>query len=535
MLYLSNKSKVVLALISACFFSIIYISLNWIGLIDDAYIFFRYAHNIRQGYGYVFNIGQPVEGTTSVTWTILLVILDIFHLPAELSVKILGILCVLVILFLLGTEYYKTGIPYSIMFLVFALLIFNKDFILSVMMGLETGLYALLLLAICLVSKWYSERGGRFLSVIMGGIGVLLFLTRPESLALLILIGCGIVFYRQKYMTRYPMTPIFIWILGIFVVTLWRWSVFGDFIPNSARAKSTLALSYLHWSILWPRIVAGSIYIKNLLVTSWLLVVLGVVGLASVWKLFWGYVSFSALFMGVSVVLISSGDWMPAARLLTPYLPIVAMLAGTGVNRLRVSFGTRWVQPFELTSILLAVLILLNSFWSLRDNRFFVAAQWPGDECYRKIGLVLRPHLSKEILIAPEAIGRLGYTLIDIPVLDFFGLTDPYIARHGVLPIETYNMGKHHSEYVMQQKPTLFFFHSDIINHIPLFNQWGYFQEYATFRVTDTHANCGLLVGVRNSLVPVLLPALEQDFTVQLVETKSLQKNSAATWPEGER
>src|SRR5215471_3596610 len=101
MLALSDKSKVALALITACFLSLIYNTLNWIDIIDDAYIFFRYAHNISQGHGYVFNIGQSVEGTTSVTWTAILAALDILHMPAELSVKVIGVLCVLATLLLL--------------------------------------------------------------------------------------------------------------------------------------------------------------------------------------------------------------------------------------------------------------------------------------------------------------------------------------------------------------------------------------------------------------------------------------------------
>jgi hypothetical protein len=535
MLFPSNKKKAVFASLIACLFAVIYISLNWIGIIDDAYIFFRYAHNITQGYGYVFNIGQPVEGTTSVTWTILLVILNIFHIPAEVSVKILGGLCVLAILFLLGAECYKTDVSISILFLVFALLIFDKNFILSTMMGLETGLYALLLLAICIVSRWYSERGGRFLSITMSGIGVLLFLTRPESLGILVLIGCGIIFYRQKYNTRCELMPILVWILGISVITLWRWSVFGDFIPNSARAKSILEFSDMRLTILWPRIVEGSLYIKNLFMTSWLLVMLGIFGLVSMRKTFWGYVAFSALFIGIGVVLINSGDWMPRFRLLTPYLPTIALLAAAGLNKLRMLPKNHWTQILELIVILIAFLIALNSFWLLRGKKFFVADQWPSGECYKRVGQVLRPHLSRQTVVAPEAIGIIGYTLIDIPVLDFFGLTDPFIARNGVIPIETYTMGKTHFEYTMQQSPALFFFHSNINSHIPFLNQWGYSSEYETFRITNTQAKCELFVGAKNSLVPELLPILEQNFIVQFVDTSKLQKSSAATWPNGER
>jgi hypothetical protein len=534
MLALSDKSKVILALITACFLSFIYNSLNWIDIIDDAYIFFRYAHNISQGHGYVFNIGQSVEGTTSVTWTAMLVALDILHMPAELSVKVIGVLCVLATLLLLGAGFYKVGVPSSIMLLVFALLVFDGNFTLSLMMGLETGIYTLLLVAICVTSRWYSQEEGRLPSVVIGVIGVLLFLTRPESIAILILIGSGMVFYRHKYNAGYWAIPILIWILGIFFATLWRWFTFGDFIPNSARAKSVLTFSDLHWSLVWPRIVMGATYIKKTLAASWLLVALGLVGLAGIWRSFWAYVAFSALLTGVVVVFINSGDWMPFFRMLTPYLPVAALLAGVGIHKLRLSIGNLWPRTLELVSVFVAVLITSTSLWSLRDKHFFAPTLWPSGECYVSIGRALRPHLSNQSVVASEGIGKLGYTLTDIPILDIFGLTDSYIARHGVIPIETYNLGRHNYEYVMHQNPTLMFFHSNIVNHIPLLNQWGYSQAYQTFNVADTQAHCEMLVGVKNSSVPALLPVFEQNFVVQAVDTSKVQRN-AATWPEGER
>src|SRR5687767_454301 len=39
--------------------------------IDDAFIFYRYAVNLANGEGLVFNIGERVEGITSLLWTLL--------------------------------------------------------------------------------------------------------------------------------------------------------------------------------------------------------------------------------------------------------------------------------------------------------------------------------------------------------------------------------------------------------------------------------------------------------------------------------
>ncbi len=39
---------------------------------DDAYISFRYAQNLAEGNGLVFNVGEYVEGFTNLSWTVLL-------------------------------------------------------------------------------------------------------------------------------------------------------------------------------------------------------------------------------------------------------------------------------------------------------------------------------------------------------------------------------------------------------------------------------------------------------------------------------
>ena len=40
--------------------------------LDDAFISFRYAHNLAAGHGLVYNVGERVEGFTNLLWTLLL-------------------------------------------------------------------------------------------------------------------------------------------------------------------------------------------------------------------------------------------------------------------------------------------------------------------------------------------------------------------------------------------------------------------------------------------------------------------------------
>jgi len=65
--------------------------LRWVG--DDAYISFRYARNLIEGNGLVFNPGERVEGYTNFLWTVLMAGgLGLGVHPAQGSV-LLGLLC----------------------------------------------------------------------------------------------------------------------------------------------------------------------------------------------------------------------------------------------------------------------------------------------------------------------------------------------------------------------------------------------------------------------------------------------------------
>jgi hypothetical protein len=364
---------------------------------------------------------------------------------------------------------------------------------------------------------------------------VLLFLTRPESLIFLGGIALGILIARRRQVAQVSLLPLVVWLVGILLVTLWRFTVFGDFIPNSVRAKSVLEFSPALAALLWPRIMAGSRYIAAAIGASAGLVLLGTAGLVTLRKTFAGFVALVILAGGLLVILVNSGDWMPNYRLFMPFLPLLALLSGLALQQIRLRLPRRWPRALDAVSLALAILLTVNAFWHSRDRQFFVARLWRDGVCYRLAGEALRPHLPPQALIAPEAIGLLGYTLVDFPVLDFFGLTEPFIARDGVIPIETFTMGKHHYSYTMQQHPALFFFHSDLTNHVPMLNRWGYSEQYHTYLLSDPRQSCELYIGIRAGLVDRLLPPLQQTFTVQPMDTAGLGRNPHGTWPLGEK
>ncbi|MEM1029329.1 MAG: hypothetical protein AAGN82_03215 [Myxococcota bacterium] len=57
---------------------------------DDAYISFRYARNLADGLGLVYNEGQRIEGYTNFLWTVLLALVDVVGLDPVVMAKVIG-------------------------------------------------------------------------------------------------------------------------------------------------------------------------------------------------------------------------------------------------------------------------------------------------------------------------------------------------------------------------------------------------------------------------------------------------------------
>jgi hypothetical protein len=58
--------------------ALVVLAFSHVWIVDDAYITFRYAHNLAEGRGLVFNEGEYVEGYTNFLWTVLMALAELF-------------------------------------------------------------------------------------------------------------------------------------------------------------------------------------------------------------------------------------------------------------------------------------------------------------------------------------------------------------------------------------------------------------------------------------------------------------------------
>jgi hypothetical protein len=497
-----------------------------IQLIDDAYIFLRYAHNIARGYGYVYNIGSPVEGATSTSWTLILAAIDWLGLPLERATEALSFGLELATVALVWLKLRRDQLSLAATAVALAALLLSESWRLSVLMGLETGLYALLLASLLVALLWFG--GGSPAWYAAGPIGALLLLTRPESVLTLGLVAIWLIF--QLGPAGRVLRIVSIWGLALLLLTGWRFATFGEIVPNSVIAKSLPIQGYADPATIWPRVRAGIEYLMVWAGSIWWALLLAAAGLLTLLRREPARALLFVLLLlpTLAVAVLSGGDWMPFSRLLTPLLPLVALLCAAAVQAIQDSPLLRSRgQAASMPAGKRTVLDRQTLFGALAGGASLAACcvavvlhdprpifqQPPGRfvTCYTAIGLALAPALSADTVIAPEGIGRIGYLLPDTRIFDFFGLVEPYIARHGQLPSPEFTYGKQDYAYTVEQHPDLFIFHTDF--HFGPLNAAGYAERYRSYRLVGLP--CEMRVGIANQEVERFLPPLQQAFAVE--------------------
>jgi hypothetical protein len=221
-------------LLWACSVSLILTAILFLArvpFIDDSYITFRYSQRLSDLGSLSWNNGvQPVMGTTTVLWTILLSGLHTLGLTIEgaaLGLTTLLVFLLLSSLLILGERiFHDQGVANRrlITTALIAIVALHVPVRVSLFSGMETTLYCLLVVR-CLVSLSSAP-------VLTGLYAGLAALTRPDGVLLLLI---GLIYSRDK---RLP-------VLLSFLATTLPWGIysfltFGQILPDSIAAKQIL-------------------------------------------------------------------------------------------------------------------------------------------------------------------------------------------------------------------------------------------------------------------------------------------------------
>jgi hypothetical protein len=431
----SRHAPVLLALLSlTCFAACV---ATHYFLVDDAFISFRYARNLIDGHGLVFNPGERVEGYTNFLWVLLMAACMKAGLSAEILSNVIGIASgTTILLVMAGLGARSGGWSDPWIWIAPMALAVNRTFGAWSTGGLETQFFALLVLAanVRYLGERRKEAPYPWGSALLFALAAL---TRPEGImffgAAAILFGIDTFLLRRR-----PLASFSVWagIFGIIVAThmAWRHAYYGHLLPNTYYAKV---------SGLW--IDQAAAYIDYFMGDHLMYSLLPLPVLLILWRREEVTILFVTILAAFTAYLLYIGGGHFEFRLMTFVLPYIFWLFQEAVREgVRRGWGIRLGRRGAAAiGMVVTLMIVVGSYFphrlDYRDARRGVSrlesmrryAARRTEEGRFLASLVEKGYLRGDELTAVTGAGALPY-YSGLPVLDFFGLNDERIAHQEI-------------------------------------------------------------------------------------------------------
>jgi len=386
---------------------------------DDPFITYRYAQNLANGLGFVYNQGSRVQSTTTPLFTIILAALypfwaDIPHLAIFLGAFSLAIGAIF--LWELAQTLQTPIVGWA------SLLLFPTFPLLLPTLGSETPIY----LAFCLGAFTFYSRRRYDVSAIFSALAVL---SRPDGVLIpLILAAHYLILIRQQI----PWRSILIFLILTLPWFIFAWGYFGSPIPATLAAKQQQGIMYIS-----QRFVPGLLTIVKQYSNHWYYWVEAILALSGIifmvlraraWVLF---LTWTALyFIAYSLLGVSRYFWYYATL-----VPGFIVLIGLGLTTIlyvgdqllkQPDFKKTMGQRFQLFLVIGLILFVFIgqgiSVWQLHQR---VDSRLP---IYRAVGEWINANTPKDAQIATLEVGIIGY-YAQRHIVGFAGLLQPEVGN----------------------------------------------------------------------------------------------------------
>ncbi len=415
--------------------------------VDDAYISFRYAANLLDGHGLVFNPGERVEGYTNFLWTMLMAACGLCGLNIVQAGMWSGVLfaCIAIVLTLLVSKQIavERQWPGWLAWVPPLLIAFYPGWSYWAFSGMEPPLLACLLL-LFLYFGWEGSSNALKLGL-CAFFGILAALTRWDLVLIWPVVVIALLLDGNQPRSRRLTSSIILsscLLIGFGSYFVWRTIYYGDIMPNTYYAKT--GGSFL------LRIPRGLVYTGELAVCWWLPVSL-VLWTADLFKKK-SAVLFASLLIYMVYVTWTGGDHFAWLRFYMPVLPIAAIMAAGIVKNLSAFAGRskfRRATSLAVVAGFLAVFVgtsMRIDYLSAQKHHQFV--RW-----WQNVGIWSKDAFPRHYRYGVIPAGIIPY-LSGHPVLDLMGLTDHDTAHFGEIDTsEAPGHQKSSTDIVLKQKP----------------------------------------------------------------------------------
>ncbi len=391
--------------------------------LDDAYITFRYARHLAEGYGLgAWNhTGEHVEGYSSPLWTVLLGGAAWLGVDVRIASKVFGIAAALIVMAVLFRRRDDRPAMLSGVFLALYL-----PFTFYAASGMEAVAFcSLVTLALVGPAEWQPI------------VAPLLVATRPEGALVAGIDVLALAWRRERW--RWVVATAIAVGLTFVAIEAHRWVAYGALAPNTYYAKvAGGGIGHVRLGLVY----VGSWMLAHAVVVAFL--VIGAIavrragdrrGLTCV-----------ALVVAYIVYMVSAGGDPPTAfpawRQFIHVAPAWVLVAMTGLTS--VVRDRRWRQVSAAVGLALAAdlgVLLVQGGGGPR----------PGVAVYNAwIASIASPTTT----ISSSYGGALPF-LVDAVHIDALGLNTPYIARHGTFDPDGPQDSKTDMRWVIEQRPDI--------------------------------------------------------------------------------
>jgi hypothetical protein len=392
--------------------------------LDDAYITFRYARHLAEGYGLgAWNhAGERVEGYSSLLWMLLLAGAARFGVDIRIASKILGAAAALIVIALLFRRPDDRPALLSGVFLVLYL-----PFTLYAAAGMEAVAFtSLVTLVLVAPARWQPI------------VAPLLVAMRPEGVLVAGIDVLALAWRRER--RRWIVATAIAGALAVAVIAIHRWVTYHALAPNTYYAK--VAGGGI------GHVKLGLLYVGGWLLAHALVMTFLGIGALAVKRTGdrRGWICL-ALFVAYVLYMASAGGDPPTAfplwRQFVHVAPAWVLVAMTGVAG--VLPDRRWGQ----VGVAVGLAITANAGILLVQGRG--GGPRPGNADYLAwLGSLSTPATT----ISSSYAGALPFNL-DAVHIDALGLNTPYIARHGTFDPDGPQDSKTDMRWVIEQRPDI--------------------------------------------------------------------------------